>query len=343
MKALVHTRPLTFEMQQRDVPGFGPRDLLVRVKAVGICGSDVHGMTGQTGRRIPPIVMGHEAAGLVEAVGGEVKAYNKGDRITFDSTIYCNRCRYCLSGKPNLCSDRKVLGVSCDEYRQDGAMADFVVVPEHIACRLPEGLAFEKAAMAEPVSIAVHAVERAGIHLGDTVVVIGCGIIGLLTIQAARLAGAGTVIAVDLVDYKLEEARRLGADHAVNSRNGDPVAAIRALTGGEGADASFEAVGFPPTVDLAVRAVRKGGRSVLIGNLTATLQFPLQVVVQRELDVRGTVASAGEYPASLALIASGRLNVDSLLSKVAPLEEAPHWFHLLHEGKERLFKVVLTP
>ena len=267
-------------------------------------------MTGQTGRRIPPIVMGHEAAGVVEAVGAAVTRFKKGDRITFDSTIYCNHCRYCLSGKPNLCSNRKVLGVSCDEYRQDGAMADFVVVPEHIVCLLPEGLAFEKAAMVEPVSIAVHAVERAGIHLGDSVVVIGCGIIGLLTIQAARLAGAGQVIAVDLVDYKLEEARRLGADHAVNSKKTDAVEAIRALTGGEGADVSLEAVGFAQTVDIAVRSVRKGGRCVMIGNLTPKGEFPLQVVVQRELDVRGTVASAGEYPACLTLIASGRLDVD---------------------------------
>jgi L-iditol 2-dehydrogenase len=343
MKALVHTKPLTFEMEERAVPGHGADELLVRVEAVGICGSDVHGMTGQTGRRIPPIVMGHEAAGVVEAIGAAVTRFKTGDRITFDSTIYCNRCRYCLSGKPNLCSNRKVLGVSCDEYRQDGAMADFVVVPEHIVVPLPEGLAFEKAAMVEPVSIAVHAVERAGIHLGDTVVVVGCGIIGLLAIQAARLAGAGQVIAVDLVDYKLEEARRLGADHAVNPKKTDAVEAVRALTAGEGADASLEAVGFAPTVDLAIRSVRKGGRCVMIGNLTPKGEFPLQVVVQRELDVRGTVASAGEYPACLTLIASGRLDVQSLISKVVPLEEAPHWFALLHEGKERLFKVILKP
>jgi L-iditol 2-dehydrogenase len=343
MKALVHTKALTFEMQERPVPKHGPSDVLVKVAAVGICGSDVHGMTGQTGRRIPPIVMGHEAAGVVEAVGSAVSLFAKGDRVTFDSTIYCNRCRYCLSGKPNLCSNRKVLGVSCDEYRQDGAMADYVVVPDHIVCRLPQGLAFEEAAMVEPVSIAVHAVERAAIHLGDSVVVIGCGIIGLLTIQAARLAGAGRVIAVDLVDYKLEEARRLGAAHTINSRSGDPVEEIRRLTSGEGADVSLEAVGFPPTVDLAVRAVRKGGRCVLIGNLTPRLDFPLQVLVQRELDVRGTVASAGEYPACLDLIASGRLDVKSLMSKTVPLEEGPHWFHLLHEGKERLFKVILKP
>jgi L-iditol 2-dehydrogenase len=145
------------------------------------------------------------------------------------------------------------------------------------------------------------------------------------------------------VDYKLEEARRLGAAHTINSRSGDPVEEIRRLTSGEGADVSLEAVGFPPTVDLAVRAVRKGGRCVLIGNLTPRLDFPLQVLVQRELDVRGTVASAGEYPACLDLIASGRLDVKSLMSKTVPLEEGPHWFHLLHEGKERLFKVILKP
>ena len=330
-------------MQDRDVPTYDDHEVLVRVKAVGICGSDVHGMTGETGRRIPPIVMGHEASGVVEKAGGAVQGYAPGDRVTFDSTIYCNRCRYCLSGKPNLCSDRMVLGVSCDEYRRDGAMADYVVIPQHTLCRLPEGLSFQKAAMVEPVSIAVHAVERADIRLGDYVVVIGCGIIGLLTLQAARLAGAGKVIAVDLVDYKLERARELGATDTVNPKGRDAVEAIRALTGGEGADASLEAVGFPPTVDLAIRCLRKGGRTVIIGNLTPEVPMPLQVVVQRELDVRGTVASAGEYPACLELIAAGRIDVDSLLSRTAPLAEAPHWFHVLHEAKEPLFKVVLEP
>jgi L-iditol 2-dehydrogenase len=343
MKALVHTKPLTFEMQERDVPAFGPDEVLVKVCAVGICGSDVHGMTGGTGRRIPPIVMGHEASGTIERVGASVDHYQPGDRVTFDSTIYCNRCRYCLTGKPNLCSNRMVLGVSCDEYRRDGAMADFVVIPQHTLCRLPEGLSFEKAAMVEPVSIGVHAVERADIRLGETVVVIGCGIIGLLTMQAAWLAGAGRVIAVDLVDYKLEQAQRLGAHHVVNPREADAVEAIRRLTDGEGADVSLEAVGFQPTVDLAIRCVRKGGRTVLIGNLAPQVEMPLQVVVSRELDVRGTVASAGEYPACLGLIADGRIDVDSLLSRTAPLAEAPHWFHVLHEAKERLFKVVLTP
>ena len=330
-------------MQDRDVPTYDDHEVLVRVKAVGICGSDVHGMTGETGRRIPPIVMGHEASGVVEKAGGAVQGYAPGDRVTFDSTIYCNRCRSCLSGKPNLCSDRMVLGVSCDEYRRDGAMADYVVIPQHTLCRLPEGLSFQKAAMVEPVSIAVHAVERADIRLGDYVVVIGCGIIGLLTLQAARLAGAGKVIAVDLVDYKLERARELGATDTVNPKGRDAVEAIRALTGGEGADASLEAVGFPPTVDLAIRCLRKGGRTVIIGNLTPEVPMPLQVVVQRELDVRGTVASAGEYPACLELIAAGRIDVDSLLSRTAPLAEAPHWFHVLHEAKEPLFKVVLEP
>jgi L-iditol 2-dehydrogenase len=343
MKAVVHTKPLTFEMQDRETPAYGADEVLVRVRAVGICGSDVHGMTGETGRRIPPIVMGHEASGTIEEVGSGVEGYRPGDRVTFDSTIYCNRCRYCLAGKPNLCSNRMVLGVSCDEYRRDGAMADFVVIPQHTLCRLPDGLSFEKAAMVEPVSIGVHAVERADIRLGETVVVIGCGIIGLLTMQAARLAGAGTVIAVDLVDYKLEEARKLGADHVVNSAQGDAVEAISALTGGEGADVSLEAVGFQPTVDLAIRCLRKGGRTVLIGNLAPQVSIPLQVVVSRELDVRGTVASAGEYPACLSLIAGGRIDVDSLLSRTAPLEEAAHWFHVLHEAEERLFKVVLTP
>ncbi|NQT36871.1 MAG: alcohol dehydrogenase catalytic domain-containing protein, partial [Planctomycetes bacterium] len=206
MKALVLTETNRLELQDVPEPELGPEDVLIEVRAVGICGSDVHGMDGSTGRRQPPIVMGHEAAGVIARVGEAVDDWAPGDRVTFDSTIYCGRCAFCRDGQINLCDNRRVLGVSCDDYRRHGAFAQFVAVPRHIVYRLPEGLSFERAAMVEPLSIAFHAVNITPITLGDTAVVVGTGMIGLLAVEALRAAGCGRIFAVDLDQNKLDLA-----------------------------------------------------------------------------------------------------------------------------------------
>ena len=158
-------------------------DMLVRVKAVAICGSDVHGFDGSTGRRQPPIVMGHEAAGEVVETGAAVKSFKKGDRITFDSTIYCGDCFYCQNGMMNLCDNRMVLGVSPGEYRRHGAFAEYVVIPDRIAVHLPADLSYEEAACTEPVGVAAHGIRLTNIGLNDSVAVVGSGLIGNLVIQ----------------------------------------------------------------------------------------------------------------------------------------------------------------
>ena len=212
MKALLLTEYKKLELTDMPVPEIGPDELLVRVKACGICGSDVHGFDGSTGRRIPPLVMGHEASGVVAAAGANVKAFKEGDHVTFDSMVSCGRCAFCRRGNINLCDNRQVLGVSCGDYRRHGAFAEYVSVPQHIVYKMPDNLSFEHAAMIEPVSVAVHAVEITPVRLGDTAVVVGTGMIGALTIQAARLAGCARIIAVDLEDHKLALAKQAGAD-----------------------------------------------------------------------------------------------------------------------------------
>jgi L-iditol 2-dehydrogenase len=178
----------------RDVPEppVGPEDVLIQVKACGICGSDVHGIDGSTGRRIPPLIMGYEASGIIAGIGAGVAGWQPGERVTFDSTIYCGKCHFCRRGAINLCDDRRVLGVSCQEYRQHGALAEYVAVPQRILYRLPETITFLQAAVVEPVSIALHAVGRAPIRLNDTAVVVGAGMIGLMIIQVLRAAGASS-------------------------------------------------------------------------------------------------------------------------------------------------------
>jgi len=344
MKALLLTAPsqLTFTDFPNPVPAAD--EALVRVRACGICGSDIHGWDGSTGRRRPPLIMGHEASGEIVAVGPSVERWRVGDRVTFDSTISCGQCAYCRAGQVNLCDNRRVVGVAPVEYRQHGAFAEYVALPARILYALPDSLSFPQAAMIEPVSIAIHAVQRVKISPADVAVVVGSGMIGLFVIQALRWAGVQRVIAVDLEDKRLALARELGATDTINSGAGDAVAEIQRLTGGQGADLAFEVVGLSPTLDLALAALRRGGSAVLVGNLAPKADFPLQAVVTRELTLYGTCSSAGEYPLCLDLIARGVIRVEPMISAVAPLAEGRAWFERLSaKDGGRYMKVILQP
>jgi threonine dehydrogenase-like Zn-dependent dehydrogenase len=343
MKALVLKDYKQFACEEVPEPVPGSAEVLVAVKACGICGSDVHGMDGSTGRRRPPIIMGHEAAGVISSVGSGVTGWATGDRVTFDSTIYCGHCEFCRRGMINLCDNRRVLGVSCEDYRQNGAFAEYVAVPQHILYRLPDGLSFEHAALVEPFAIALHAIRRAPPTLNDTVVVVGAGMIGHALVQALSQAGCGRLIAVDIADDRLALAAKCGATNTINSSTEDAPAAILRLTQGLGADLAFEAVGVPLTVDLALRCLRKGGAATLVGNVTPKIEFPLQTAVTRELTIHGSCASQGEYPACLDMLARGALRAAPLISATAPLAEGAAWFDRLYRKEAGLLKVVLRP
>ncbi len=343
MKALILSEYKKLDLIDMQKPRPGDDDLLIRVRACGICGSDVHGYDGSTGRRLPPIIMGHEAAGIVEAAGIAVTEFRPGDRVTFDSTVYCGKCFYCRHGLINLCDHREVIGVSTRDFRRMGAFAEYVTVPARIAYLLPESMPFAHAALIEAVSVAVHAVSLTSIALDDTVVVGGAGMIGLLVLQAALLAGVGRVFVIDLDDARLELARSLGATATFNSNKCDPVAEIRNLTSGRGADIALECVGVSPSVNLAIDAVRKGGGVTLVGNVAPRVEIGLQSIVTRQIRVQGSCASCGEYPACISLISRGAIRVDPLLSAVAPLDEGAEWFRRLYAREPGLLKVVLQP
>jgi (R,R)-butanediol dehydrogenase/meso-butanediol dehydrogenase/diacetyl reductase/L-iditol 2-dehydrogenase len=306
--------------------------------AAAICGSDVHGFDGSTGRRKPPVIMGHEAAGEVIGTGTAVKAFKKGDRVTFDSTIYCGECYFCRNGQMNLCDNRLVLGVSCDEYRKDGAFAEYVTVPDRICYRLPNGLSYEEAALAEPSAVAAHAVRLSGIGLGETAAVVGTGVIGLLLIQILRASSSGRVIALDTDAYRRKAALAAGADAAF-----PPDAIDEALRGSGGVASVFEAVGASAPVRTAVSMVRKGGTVTLVGNVSPAVELPLQAVVTRQIRLQGSCAISGEYPLVLDLMARKKINVKQLISVTAPLNEGQTWFDRLYRREGGLLKVVLVP
>lgn len=324
-------------------PKIGPQDVLVRVKACGICGSDIHGMDGSSGRRIPPIIMGHEAAGIICAVGDAVEGWKAGDRVTFDSTISCGECFYCRRGQINLCDNRRVLGVSCGDYRQDGAFAEYVAVPARILYRLPTEVSFEQAAMIEPVSIAFHAVNRTPVTINDTAVVVGAGMIGLLVIQTLRLAGCGKIIAVDIEPSRLEMARQMGADTGILANRPDYREAVRSITEGRGADLAVDVAGNTASLQTAMLSLRKGGALTLIGNLSANVEFLLQTAVTGELTIYGSCASNGEYPACIDMLSRGVIDVAPLMSAKAPLAEGAEWFQRLYSKQSDLMKVILEP
>ena len=343
MKALLLAQYDQLQVEDLPPPVPGHDELLIRVAACGICGSDVHGYDGSSGRRIPPIVMGHEAAGTVEVAGADVSRFLPGDRVTFDSTVYCGDCEFCRAGAVNLCDNRQVIGVSCGEYRRSGAFAEFITVPARIAYHLPSGLAFEEAAMLEAVSVALHAVSVAGITGDETVLVVGAGMIGLLLLQAARAAGGPRVFVADVDETRLKLAKELGADIVTHNSGRALVEQVLEWTGGRGADLVLEAVGRDETVTAAIDCVRKGGTVALVGNISPQVSLPLQRVVSRQIRLQGSCASAGEYPQAMELIANGRIKVTPLITAVAPLSEGASWFGRLHAREPNLMKVILDP
>jgi L-iditol 2-dehydrogenase len=343
MKALVYTGPLQLEYADRPDPAPAASEVLVRVRAVAICGSDVHGYTGTTGRRIPPVVMGHEASGVIEAVGQGAEAWATGTRVTFDSIAWCGDCRPCRMGRTNLCETRQTFGVSTPAFRRDGAMAEYVVVPQRLLHRLPDTVSFDAGAMVEPAAVAMHAARISGIEPGDLVVVVGAGLIGNLAMQAARTLGAAAVAIADLQPERLELAGRLGADIVINSTAGEAATFLEQATGRRAADVVLEAVGIQATVDLATSLTRPGGSLTLVGNVQPRIEQDLQGIVSGELTIRGSAASAGEYPDCIERIADGRLRVAELISRVQPLAEGQAAFEALHRGEPGLMRIVLHP
>jgi L-iditol 2-dehydrogenase len=235
------------------------------------------------------------------------------------------------------------MGVSCGDYRRHGAFAEYVAVPQRILYHLPDNLSFADAAMLEATSVALHAVRVSQVKGGETALVIGAGMIGLLTLQAARALGCARVFVADVDVTRLHLASQMGADAILHGSGSELANGVLILTEGRGVDLAYEAVGRNETVNAAIDCTQKGGTVTLIGNIQPEVTLPLQKVVTRQLRLQGSCASAGEYPQAIELIASGKIKVAPLITAVAPLEEGPRWFSRLHAREPNLMKVILTP
>jgi threonine dehydrogenase-like Zn-dependent dehydrogenase len=318
-------------------------EVLIRIKACGICGSDIHGLDGSTGRRRPPLIMGHEASGIIEETGQEVTRWKTGDRVTFDSTVYPLDDWYTREGKYNLSDNREVLGVSPESYKRNGAFAEYLAIPQHILYKIPESVTFEQAAMVEAAAVALHAINISGTRTGDITAVTGAGMIGIFVIKLLKISGSGKIIAIDKNPLKLSGAQKCGAENLFDPSELNLGEKIRSLSDNRGTDVTFEAAGMGESVNISVEITRKGGTVVLIGNTSQVIEFPLQKVVTKELKVLGSCAIRGEYDVILKLLENRKLIVDDQISAIAPLSEGALWFSKLYRKEENLNKVILVP
>lgn len=307
-------------VREVDKPVPGPDDLLVRVEACGICGTDRHLFLGEFPSR-PPVTIGHEFAGIVEAVGADVTGFAIGDRITGDPNISCGRCPQCTAGRVNLCRKLEAIGI-----HSDGGMADYVLVPQKQAFLLPSDLHPLHGVFCEPLACCIHGVDMGAIRTGDSVVVLGGGVIGLLTVQLAKLAGATTVIVSTRQEAKRRLAEEIGATATVDPTAGDVIDAIIGPNGliPDGADVVIECAGVRETMAQSMRLAKPGGTVVILGVMAQGVKIEVEPfdILFRELRVLGSFVNPFTQRRAAELIASGVINVDKLISRRVSLEEA---------------------
>lgn len=339
MKALVYYGPRDMRWDEWAEQPPGPGEVAVSVQAVGICGSDLHGYTGESGRRVPPMVLGHEATGIVTALGAGVPDSWQGARVIVQPFVACGQCDQCRGGHSNLCRNRRFFGGNIS-----GAMAECFTLPLANLLPLPDTLDFAAGTLAEPLAVALHAARQAGDLRGKTVLIAGCGPIGLLTLIAVRGCGARTVVMTDVNARRLEVACALGADAALNPANSDWRAALAAAVGNQQGelDRAFDAVGIPATFAQALSALRPGGLLVAVGGWRS-VELNLGPLVAREITIRGTFNfTPEEFEQARSLLAAGVFDPRRLITHVRPLRDGAQVFAALAEDQRDSIKVVLS-
>lgn len=339
MKAAVYTSPGNMEMQEVALGPLQPGYARIRVRNCGICGSDIHGYLGATGRRTPPMIMGHEFSGAISALGEGVTGFVEGDRVTMYPLMFCGECEYCKQGLTNLCPNGRVIGT----FDKNGAMAEYVDVKERYLVKLPDAVPFDYAAMAEPCAVAYRAVKRAGPLQDKTVLIIGAGAIGLFLLLTALKQKPKALLVSDLNPARLALAKDFGAE-VVQPDSETPQDALLRLSGRRQADVTFEAVGVSSAVQQAIQATKNGGVSVWVGNSEQIVGVPMQEVVTREITVFGThIYTYEEFAAVIDSLKTGELfpYMQRLLSKKISLEEAPRTFADLSKADGGLLKVLI--
>jgi len=325
------------QLVERDVPEPGATQVVIAIKACSICGSDLHIYKGKHPSAPLPVSLGHELAGDVIRIGSKVNSVRTGDRVTVEPVIACGACPSCQRGEYGYCDNLSY------HYRQgQGAMADYFVVDQRYVYKLPVGMSYEAGALIEPLAVAVHAIKRAKIGLGDKVAIIGAGPIGILVGAACKAAGAREIIVADIADVRLEMAAAMGATRTVNSSQESVVDVVRQLTGGRGIGRSFECVGSEKTFEQSMRCLCKGGIATIVGIFEQpTIQIPVTLFVSQEITVQGAQGYCWDFETALAL--SSVIDLGRLVSHVFPLDEVDKALKVALNREEKPVKVVLKP
>ena len=320
----------------------GPRDILLRVKATGICGSDLHQFRGEPAGNASydyPIILGHEFAGQVEAVGSQVTNVRLGDRVAVDPAIPCGHCEFCLEGNPNICPSVRFSGLA----GFGGCLQEMLVRPAHTAFKLPDDMTYAQGAILEPLGVALHAINLGGLRIADTVAVIGCGPIGLMIAQLARLSGAQDVFVTEVLDHRLRMAQKQGVSLAINARRQDPVRAILDATNGRGVDVAFEVAGALETPEQSAEICKPGGTVVVVGICGEDrTEFRAGVTRRRGLTIKISRRMKHVYSRTIPLVERKMVNIDTIVTHSFTLEQAPEAFHILADYLDDVGKVVIT-
>ncbi|XP_055614684.1 sorbitol dehydrogenase-like isoform X2 [Uranotaenia lowii] len=331
-------------LEQRPIPIPKDDEVLLEMDSVGICGSDVHYLTnGRIGDFIltKPMVIGHEASGVVSKVGASVKNLKPGDRVAIEPGHGCRVCEFCKTGRYNLCAEM----IFCATPPYDGNLTRYYTHPADFCYKLPDHVTMEEGALLEPLSVGVHACRRAGVGLGSRVLVLGAGPIGLVTLITARSMGAGRIVVTDLLQNRLDVAKELGADATLVIEKGvseqDVVKKIHALFGGTAPDKTIDCSGAEATSRLSILATESGGCAVLVGMGPPEVKLPLVNALAREVDIRGVFRYCNDYPAALALVASGKINVKRLITHHFNIEETAEAFNTSRHGLGGAIKVMI--
>lgn len=340
MKAAVLYGVRDLRVEDAPKPELHNDEVLIRVKATGVCGTDIHIYKGEW-KTETPIILGHEFSGVITEVGEEVKNLRIGDHIVAEPNILCGRCRFCRMSEVNyFCENLEATGVTVN-----GALAEFVKTKERNVYRIPESMPFEEAALVEPLACCVRGVDQAGIRLGDAVAIVGAGPIGLLLLQLVKMAGASMVVQTDLEESRLELARSLGADYAVNAREEDAVEAVMRLTNGYGVDVAVEAVGSPEAITQAMMMTRRGGRLNIFG---VSPQYAVWEVkpfslYEKELTITTSYRSPFTFQRAVKIASSGKVRLKPLISHVFPLEKIGRAFEIAEKRLDGAVKIIMKP
>lgn len=324
-----------------EVPVPKDGEVLVKMEYVGICGSDVHYYEkGRIGDFIVngDFILGHECAGEVVKVGSKVKNLKIGDKVALEPGITCGQCEFCKGGKYNLCPDVEFLATP--PYH--GCLKNYIAFPENMAFKLPDNVSTKEGALVEPLAVGLHAASQGGVKLGDTVVVLGAGCIGLVTLLACKAYGATEVIVVDVIEKRLEYAKKLGAKHAINAKNEDALGKIKELTGGKGADKVIETAGSEITIKQTPYAVKRGGTIVLVGLAPKDIiEYDFMQIMTKEAEIKSVFRYRNLYPAAIQAIADGKIDVKGIVTHEFDFSDSKKAFDFVIENKNDVVKAVI--